>query len=201
MKNRKTDQYTISNIQEYPHLWEESMQIYRDSFPQWEREDELSIFNNIQREHYVMFLLHNKEELAGFYILDINADLEYALFSFVAIKERQRGLGLGSRLTLHAIAYFQEEKKLHYFFTEAQERQATLYEKLGFLRLSLEYRVPSFNSEESIPMTLLLIQKRELQEQRLLAIIDDIFQRGYTLEASDPRLLAQLQRVKQQFHL
>lgn len=27
-------------------LWDESMQIYRDSFPEWEREDETKLLNN-----------------------------------------------------------------------------------------------------------------------------------------------------------
>jgi len=176
-------------------LWDESIKIYRDSFPEWEREDEATILKNIKNGSYKMFAYKKNEEIIGFYILDINLTLDYALFSFLAIKESKRGLGLGSQLCLDAIEYFHKSIDCDWFFIEAEVRQAALYAKLGFKALEIDYRVPAFNSNKSVKMSLMLIEEKTIEKDSLRPIIEDIFLRGYSLHRDDIRLKEQLQRI------
>jgi len=184
------------DISQNLELWDETVKIYEDSFPKWEREDTQNILKNIQNGTYKMFSYLQDKEVVGFYILDINSSLNYTLFSFLAIKESKRGLGLGSKLCLNAIEYFHSKIQSECLLIEAEERQARLYEKLGFSKLALEYRVPEFNSLKSVKMNLMLInESRELDSNSLKKIIEDIFYRGYSLEKNDPRVSEQLARI------
>lgn len=190
--------HQLLDISKNLEYWDDSMKIYNDSFPEWEREQSSNILLNIKNGSYKMFSYLQKGEVVGFYILDINRQLSYALFSFLAIKESHRAKGLGSKLCLNAIEYFQNSTDLKWLLIEAQERQAKLYEKLGFSRLLLDYRVPEFHSPKSVPMSLLLIQKESpLMRESLEKIIRDIFQRGYSLHKDDKRIEEQLERLKQ----
>jgi len=188
--------HNFLDISKNLELWDETIKIYEDSFPEWERESTQNILKNIQTGTYKMFSYLEGKEVIGFYILDINSSLNYTLFSFLAIKESKRGLGIGSKLCLNAIKYFHLEIKSEWLLIEAEERQAKLYEKLGFSKLALEYRVPAFNSSKSIPMNLMLIKEsKELDSGSLKKIIEDIFYRGYSLEKNDIRVDEQLSRI------
>ena len=183
------------DIAKHLELWDEAIAIYRDSFPTWEREDEAKILDNIKNATYVMCTYQIEKEIVGFYILDISTQYDYTLFSFLAVKESKRGLGIGSKLCLHAIAYFQEHIQCSHLLIEAQARQAKLYTKLGFNAINIDYRVPAFNSKESIAMSLMQFGKTPIAKDALSSIIKDIFQRGYSLTSHDIRLKEQLQRV------
>lgn len=178
-------------------LWDETIKIYNDSFPEWEREDTTHILNNIQTGVYKMFSYVEENEVIGFYILDTNASLDYTLFSFLAIKESKRGLGIGSKLCLNAIEYFHTNIKAKWLLIEAEERQAKLYTKLGFRTLDVDYQIPKFNSDESLSMNLMLIQEKSINADALSQIIKDIFKRGYSLDENDIRIEKQLQRIQQ----
>ncbi|MDF1877868.1 GNAT family N-acetyltransferase, partial [Sulfurimonas sp. SAG-AH-194-L11] len=184
------------DISKHLELWDESIEIYRDSFPEWEREDEAVILKNIKANSYKMFAYKEDEEIVGFYILDINTTLDYTLFSFLAIKESHRGQGLGSKLVLHAVEYFHSSIKCDWLFIEAEERQAKLYARLGFKPLNIDYRVPAFNSQKSIKMSLMLIEEKSIDSLSLHPIIKDIFIRGYGLKENDIRLINQLKSVE-----
>ncbi|MEA1982146.1 MAG: GNAT family N-acetyltransferase [Campylobacterota bacterium] len=176
--------------------WDETIRIYTDSFPKWEREDTSNILKNIKNGTYKMFSYLEDGVVVGFYILDINSSLNYALFSFLAIKESRRGEGLGSKLCLSAIEYFHKNIKSDWLFIEAQQRQAELYKKLGFSKLSLDYRVPEFHSSNSVVMNLMLLKKnKELDAHSLKKIIKDIFHRGYSLVDTDMRIQEQIDRI------
>jgi len=176
-------------------FWDDCIEIYRESFPEWEREDEAKILQNLRSGIYKMFCYKEESKVLGFYILDVNTQLNYTLFSFLAVKESKRGLGLGSKLCLHAIEYFHKVLACSYLFIEAQERQTQLYAKLGFKVLDIDYRVPAFDSTKSIEMNLMLLQELEITPVTLRPIIKDIFLRGYGLDEDDIRLKEQLQRI------
>jgi len=186
----------ILDIKEHPELFNECMLIYVDSFAEWEREDINNIAKNIQSNHYKMHANLLNSEVIGFYILDVNTQLEYALLSFLAMKESQRGKGLGNELCLHCITYFQKELACRWLLIEAQERQSKLYERLGFKKIMLEYKVPSLTSQESINMHLMQINNNDnIDNISLSNIIEDIFTRGYSLNKNDTRIKEQLLRI------
>ena len=191
-------QYKYIDIKSYPHLFEESMQIYRDLFDAWEREDERNILKNIKLDNYKMIASLYKDEIVGFYILDKNIKLHYTLFSFLAVKKFYQGKGIGTQLTLHAIEYFSHTFQQNWLLIEAEERQSKLYSKLGFKDIKLDYKVPSFESQGSIDMHLMLLQKEvPLTQNMLMKIIEDIFYRGYALKKDDVRITQQLKRVEE----
>jgi len=172
------------------------MQIYRDSFEPSQREDEMTILKNITSNNYKMFSLVEKGKVIGFYILDISEKLNYALLTFLAVKKSLRGKGVGSQLSLHAINYFHKSLPSQYLLIEAESRQAKLYAKLGFKILDIDYNIPKFDSEKSLPMHLMLITKDlPLDAITLTSIIKDIFCRGYSLSENDPRLEEQLTKI------
>lgn len=184
------------DVQKHPQFFEPSMQIYRDSFEQEEREDEESIKQNIERGVYKMLSYISHDEVIGFYILDINQQFDYVLFSFLAIKKSWQKRGLGTKLSLHAINYFQLSLQENFLLTEAKERQAKLYKKLEFSTIKLEYLAPLFDSDKSIAMNLMLIEKKKRLNSLILKnIIKDMFYRGYGLEENDKRVLEQLNKV------
>ena len=181
---------------EHLNLWDATMQIYRDSFPEWEREDESSLLTNLKSGQYKIFVYLCDTEVLGFYILDINKKLHYILCSFLALKESYRGQGLGTKLCLEAIAFFNQSDDAKHLLIEAEPRQAKLYTKLGFQSLQIDYRVPKFDSDATVSMDLLSISKIEkLSKSKLKEIVADIFTRGYALSTSDLRVLKQLDKI------
>ena len=178
--------------------FQDSMKIYRDSFPEWEREDEKDILKNIQSKIYKMIISLYKNKVVGFYILDINENLNYMILSFLAIEKSYRGRGIGSELCQKVINDFYSISKQDWLLIEAEERQSKLYSKLGFKDIKLDYKVPSFESQESIDMHLMLLQKEvPLTQNMLMKIIKDIFYRGYALKKDDVRITQQLKRVEE----
>lgn len=176
-------------------LWRESIQIYRDSFPVWERESEANLLKNIKNRTYKMIVYTKDKEVVGFYILDINPALNYTLFSFLAIKESHRGFGFGSVLCLYAIEYFYTKTQCKWFFLEAEDTVSGFYNKLLFKTLDVDYRIPAFDSQKSIQINLMLIREMSIDRDYLRLIIKDIFIRGYDLKENDIRIEEQLKKV------
>ena len=187
--------HSILNLAEHLEYWDATMKIYVDSFPAWEREANETILKRLKTKEYEAFIYTIDAEVVAFALLDVNRTLHYALFAFLAVTQTQRGHGLGSKLALYVIEYFKTHLTAQWLFIEAEERQALLYERLGFERLTLDYRVPKFNSLESVPMSLMVIAQKDLSADILSEIIKDIFHRGYSLNANDLRIKQQLQRI------
>ena len=68
--------------------------------------------------------------------------------------------------------------------------------RLGFKSLAIDYRSPAFNSQQSIAMSLMLLQEKSINKEELIPIVKDIFIRGYGLKEDDKRLDNQLQRIQ-----
>jgi len=187
--------HTILNLAEHLEYWDATMKIYGDSFDEWEREADETILKRLQTKEYEAFIYTIDSKVVAFAILDVNEALHYALFSFLAVLQSKRGLAIGSKLCLYVIDYVKTHLRAQWLFIEAEERQALLYERLGFKRVALDYRVPKFNSQESVPMTLMLITQISLNADIFSEIIKDIFHRGYSLEANDIRIKQQIQRI------
>jgi len=187
--------HRVLNLAEHLEHWDATMKIYVDSFPAWEREANETILKRLKTKEYEAFIYTIDAEVIAFAILDMNTTLHYTLFAFLAVTQTQCGHGLGSKLALYVIEYCKTQLTVQWLFIEAEERQAALYERLGFKRLTLDYRVPKFNSLESVPMNLMVITQKDLSADILSEIIKDIFHRGYSLDENDIRIKQQLQRI------
>lgn len=142
----------IIDITEGDNL-KQALKIYDDSFPTWEKEPQKTIIDRLNDGSYFMRGVLKGKEVVGFYIIVVRD--EFSLLSYVAIKEEHRGKGIGSKLVLDSILEFQKSKQ-DYFFIEGEDRQARLYERLGFSRIKIEYLIPEFDSPNVFPMNLLV---------------------------------------------
>ncbi|MBA1438641.1 MAG: GNAT family N-acetyltransferase [Epsilonproteobacteria bacterium] len=184
------------DIAENMQWWDGAVKIYDDAFPEWEKEDIDHILKNIENGRYKMVAYLSNNKVEGIYILDINHQLDYALFSFLAVDTALRGQKIGTMLCAHAINYFQNHVSCQWLFIEAEDRQCKFYSKFGFKKLQIKYNVPKFNSSQSIAMHLMCIDKnKRIDSESLKNIIEHIFVHGYCLPEDDQRIQKQLERI------
>ena len=182
------------------HYWDEFVRIYHEAFPEWEIEPVNLISGRVDEGKYTLVVGLQENHVVGFYLLDIVEVHRYVTFSFLAIDHNLRGKGLGTLLCQHAMETVQAMDDIDWLFIEAEERQALFYGLLGFKKLLIQYLIPSFESPQSIPMSLMVLpttQQRSssIDSDLLKSIVHDIFRHGYHLEESDPRISAQLSRI------
>ena len=78
--------------------WEACMTIYREAFPEWERESEAVIAERLALGRYLLIVAQREERVLGFYILELNPSRHYVMFNFLAVDAARRGEGVGTRL-------------------------------------------------------------------------------------------------------
>lgn len=179
--------------------WLRCIEIYNASFPEWERESSTVIANRINSGQYLMYAGTVNDEVVGFYILDVNGQFDYVIFTFLAVEQQARGEGLGTTLCISAMRTFESECHENWLFIEAEDRQAKFYGGLGFKKLDLPYETPRFDGSGTVPMHLMVLARKEasiVPAHFLRASIKNIFINGYLLDADDPRIARQLSFVK-----
>jgi len=185
----KKENYKLIKINSSSKHWHETISIYNESFPEWEKEPVDIIKKRVDHKKYKMTSYIENNEVKGFYILDINKKNNFLLFTFLAVDKKYRGKGIGSLLCKNAIESFKKFENINWLFIEAEDRQAKLYIKLGFLKIKIDYFIPKYDSYKSIPMHLLVIQKNNLLTKNDLEfIIKRIFTYGYRLKEEDKRI-------------
>jgi len=181
-----------------------------------EREPQASLSDCIDTGEYHLWVSERRDEVIGFYILSIYPERNYALLCYLAVASNWQGQGIGRELCRHAMAAVhpatvhpatvdpaivdsvatQPVVNVKWLLVEAHRRQALYYGQLGFLKLQYPYLSPSFDSNESIPMSLMAIsvnnQAKHIEIKELNGIVEHIFTAGYQLEPSDKRLTQQL---------
>ena len=181
--------------------WAACMDIYRASFPDWEREPEARLAEEASRGRNVMRVAFDGETPKGLAILDIDKadDTPYALLTILAAAEHARRTGSGRKLVEDAVLWAMSNTPSVWLLTEAEPRPARFYGQLGFRIIDIAYRTPCFTDETSVPMQLMAIPRdREaaaIGQKALHAVIARIFTSGYGLPPDDPRLDAQLKAV------
>lgn len=187
--------------------WRFCIEIYQESFPDWEREPEDIITKRVQQGRYHLFAgIDKQEQVVGFYLLDIVAEFNYVMFDYLAVKANQRGKGYGTLMCQDAITRFQTKTNIDWLFIEAEERQSIFYGKLGFRKLTLDYQVPEFGEPGSVMMHLMTIYtyKKDINYiagNDLVRMIEHIFLDGYHLSKNDHRVSKQLSLIPKQVKL
>jgi len=186
--------------------WTSFIEIYNESFSSSEQEDIKVIKNRVLEKRYILTLAQVEEEIVGFYLVDIVKKHSYAILTFLAISEKYRAKGYGTLLCSEMIKQALHLKDISYLFVEAEKRQAFFYKKLGFKKLLLDYNVPSFNTQESTQMSLLLVpitnkDMTYIDVKALKEIVSDVFIDGYSLNIDDERLKKQLNLINKDIRL
>lgn len=178
-------------------IWAECMRIYENAFPAWEREWDTLLEKRAQSGRYQVRAGIKDGRVVGFYVLDVEDEGQnYALFSYLAIDETERSKGYGEELTRDAIKLFLERGDRGWLLIEAEERQAQLYGRIGFAKLGIDYHVPRYDGEESVPMNLMATSRdgpiASADGQDIKQIIERIYLSGYKLDPGDLRVARQL---------
>jgi GNAT superfamily N-acetyltransferase len=181
-------------------VWRHCVRIYEEAFPEWEREPERVLVMRVRQGRYRMYAGMIEDRTVGFYILDIEEEGQvYALFSYIAVDPRERGKGYGTELTRHAFKVFSGLRGRRWMLIEAEKRQAELYGRLGFLKFDVDYLVPRYDGSGSEAMSLMAVpfnpSARSISGDELRQIVERIYRSGYKLDADDPRLDEQLDRI------
>lgn len=181
--------------------WSAFARLYQEAFPSWEREPLPQIAIRVIAGRYRLTVLRLVDEpVAGFHLLDQVTALDYAVLTFLALRRPFRGRGLGQQLLQDAVSRFQASLGLAWLFVEAEAGPARFYQRYGFRRLVLDYRVPHYGNVAAIqPMTLLTVHRDGpvgcIDGKLIRRVIEHLFVDGYQLRPDDPRLAEQLQRV------
>jgi GNAT superfamily N-acetyltransferase len=179
--------------------WSETLRIYRDAFPAWEREDEARMRARVETGRYVLVVARHEGRTIGFHALDLLPGLDTAFFMYLAVDRDWRGRGIGRTLCRDVVERFRALGCYRWLLVEAGERQAVFYGRMGFLRLAVEYHAPRFDGPGSVPMDLLALPARlecdAVPGEALRRTIRVLFADGYELGETDPRIAAQLERV------
>ena len=180
--------------------WDRFIELYNGGFPPNEREPVDKIAERVQSGRYVFAVITHQGtgEQIGFYILDIFST-QFALFSYIAIDPAHQGKGYGAEACKRVMSTFRRVRYSDLLYIEGHERQAAFYNRLGFLRVPIEYLAPDYDGSGSSEMTLLVFPQdktqSELSAEELKTFIKRLFIEGYYLEPDDPRIAAQLAKV------
>ena len=181
--------------------WSAFASLYQEVFPPWEREPLPRIAMRVAAGRYGLTVLRLTDEpVAGFYLLDQVAALDYAVLTFLALRQAYRRRGLGQRLLQDAVSRFQAGPGPAWLFVEAEAGPARFYQGRGFRRLGMDYQVPRYGDVTAIQSMALLAVRRDglmdrIDGKLIRRVIEHLFVDGYQLRPDDPRLTEQLQRV------
>jgi len=180
-------------------LWDECIRIYTAAFPRWERESEGALRRRLGMDRYRMRAGRKNGKIVGLVILDIEPPFKSALLTYLAVDDDERGKGYGTALTEEAIRLFREETECDWLLIEAEDRQAELYGRIGFLKISVDFYVPRFDDQGVVPMHLLALPRHpglaNMSADELKQTLEWIYQSGYLIRSDDPRLAKQLSAV------
>ena len=187
--------------------WESAMALYREAFSAAEREPEARLARGLDTGRYRLVVARGapgarRGEVAGlgFTLLDRVPELDYAVLTYLAVARQHRGQGIGGALTAEVVESFRGRQREAWLLVEAREpRLVALYAARGFRALDLDYRVPAFDGAGEQPMTLLaqgLEGVPEPDAEALAAMVRHMFVTGYGVAQGDPRLQAQLARIR-----
>ena len=181
--------------------WSAFTRLYEQAFPVWEREPLPRIASRITGGRYRLTVLRCADEsVAGFHLLDQVAVLNYAVLTFLAVREALRGRGLGQRLLRDAVCGFRSRPGPAWLFVEADAGAVRFYQALGFRRLALDYGIPHYGSAVAMQsMTLLALHRNGppgvVNGKLVRRVIEHLFTDGYEVPPTDARLTLQLRRV------
>lgn len=183
--------------------WSAFTALYREAFPAWEREPLPRVTQRIAAGRYRLTVLRlaGEESAAGFHLLDYVAALDYAMLTFLALHPAFRGRGLGQRLLRDAISRFLAwPSGPALLFVEAEAKLVQFYQRVGFCRLAMDYRVPCYGDVATTQSMALLAVPRtervsEVDGEQIRRIIEHVFVDGYHVRLNDPRLAQQLQWI------
>ena len=185
-------------------LCSKAMQLYDETFPDWEKEPIDIILEKIKtgKTLLVIATTENKKEVFSMALLEKHTFTDSILFTYLSVKENLRGLGIGSKMVLTIQNMIKEFFNVKWLLIEAEQRQAELYSRLNFLKLSFNYISPSFVNDTDYTFMHLMVydmhhdKKFYIKRSIIEKFIKEIFIYGYLLKKDDERIKIQFDFLK-----
>ncbi|NKF49849.1 GNAT family N-acetyltransferase [Shewanella sp. WXL01] len=182
-------------------LWDQSMAIYCEVFPQWEREpiDEMAAAVNAGSSRCIVAVIDGKA--VGMTLTELYPQMNFALLGYLFISPNHQGQGLGKQLCQELFDYFAKRDEYHWLLVEAEAGPEKFYQRLGFIRFNIEFLSPHYDDDQSTPMALMYHAESSLVKptpEKLTKMVGHIFRQSYYLSDDDPRLIKQLAHIQAQ---
>lgn len=187
---------TLSSVNHI--LFRHWIALYHQRFPYQELAPVTSIAQSIETSSSVIsgVVESTSNRWAGFTLIERYGDS--TLLAYLATAPKFEGLGLARELVDEALL-----KNLTadtpYFWLEANPKLWSFYQKLGFKRLDIEYRIPEFYGSGSEKMGLFVKMYSSacsIPKTVVESFISELFLTGYAITAHDSRYLQQLSVIQ-----
>lgn len=137
-------------------LWREFWQLHKAAFqPKLRDESSRQVADAAKAGTIQIYgYANSREDLCGYYILQ---PLRHCVFwSFMAVRQENRGTGLGRLLLTDLMERFRREHTQPYLLLDAEDHPAAIWGKLGCRRVDIPFAIPDPEGEELLPMHLML---------------------------------------------
>ena len=177
-------------------LWEETVSLYYDIFPKWEREPVANLEKAINIGKSRCMILCKNNKVIGMSLTELYPPLSFAMLGYLFISTENRSQGLGKLLCKELFYFFETSSDFKWLLVEAEAGPEIFYKKLGFNKLFFEYLSPHYNDIKSTEMSLMYYSKTKCcSKHQLCDIVEHIFLQSYYLSPNDPRLDQQRQKI------
>lgn len=190
--------------------------IYSVSFPPSEQKSYNVLLHMLHTSFYTIYLACNDEKIVGFCIMYHPHNEDFFLLEYMAIDEKERGIGLGSTLLHRSIEHLFATHGTRLLLIEIDSPQEAsseqtirtkreqFYRRFGALMIEpFEYILALQSDETPPPMKLLAYHPtlRTLSKNTLQTWLEKLYVGVYGCSQHDPRIAQMLDGIPPVLHL
>ncbi|MDD2652938.1 MAG: GNAT family N-acetyltransferase [Sulfurimonas sp.] len=177
--------------------------IYKISFPASEQKSKEELLSILNSSDYTIFTSKISNEIVGFCVIFHPARASFYLLEYMAINERKRGLGIGSKLFYAAVMQTFSKQGIKPVIIEIdspeetsnekdiREKRELFYKRLGCRKIEpFDYILP-IKSSQVAPLMKLLVYHSDIQnisKSQLMEWVEDIYTFVYGCTKDDERI-------------
>ncbi|MBF0232794.1 MAG: GNAT family N-acetyltransferase, partial [Desulfamplus sp.] len=168
------------------------IKFYQNAFQVWQREPENVVMERHRQGKYFSKLAFLNQQVIGFYTINPVPELGYTSLNFLAVDKSIQKQGIGSLLIEDVKQNFRSDyPSIDILIVEAEGAATYFYMSHGIYRLQIKYKPPTYNGDDALTDTDLLIYGDDIgdffQMSILKPFIKHILTYGYALQEDDPR--------------
>ena len=184
--------------------------IYSVSFPLSEQKSRDALLQMVHTSFYTIYLAYNDEKIVGFCIMYHPHNEDFFLLEYMAIDEKERGIGLGSTLLKNSIEHLFNTHGIRALLIEIdspekdsnekeiRKKREQFYRRLGALKIDpFDYILALQSSEEAPAMELLVYHPymKEVSKETLHLWLEKLYTDVYGCSKNDSRIAHMLECV------
>ena len=184
--------------------------IYSTAFPKSEQKSLDALLKMAHSSFYTIYLAYNDEKIVGFCIMYHPYNEDFFLLEYMAVDEKERGIGLGSTLLKNSIDQLFQAYGTRALLIEidspetssldhvVREKRELFYRRLGALKIDpFDYILPLQSSEEAPSMELLMYHPNllKISKETLQLWLEKLYTNVYGCPKNDARIAQMLNGV------